>query len=90
MQWSLSKDDCTATCKPLHTPPSAALARDKASAHQRKVDGGKSGTVMAQRAALVARVPPQVLAALLPGYKGRAARSRHCRVWRLPTLQGKA
>ena len=68
----------------------AALARDEPGSHQRKVDGREAGPVVAQRATLVAWVPAQVLAALLPGNEGGAARGRHSCVWRLPTLQGKA
>lgn len=76
MQWTA----WARTAEPPRADPhtrlrGAALARDELGAHQRKVDGGKAGPVVAQRAALVARVPAQVLAALLPGNEGRAARS---------------
>jgi hypothetical protein len=56
-------------------------------AHQREVDSWKGCLVVAERAALIARVAPQVLPALLPRNERRAARGRHGRVRRLPALQ---
>jgi hypothetical protein len=70
-----------------HGSTAAWLGLPQPRAHQREVNGREDRLVVAERAALVARVAAQVLPALLPCDERRAARGRHGRMRCQPALQ---